>query len=130
MSLSSFEGLAVRLDLADGAQMEGIISTVDESSQLITLSNVSCLHNGSQKRFPGLMEVFGADICNIELLSAPSPPVIPRPKTPLSVKKGKSGQKEGWAADDVRAIKSQDFDFASNLQRFDKQKIFSEIQVC
>jgi len=40
-----------------------------------------------------------------------------------------SGQEDGWATEDVNDIKDQEFDFQSNLDRFDKKTVFSQIQV-
>lgn len=34
-----------------------------------------------------------------------------------------------WADDDVREYSGQDFDFAGNLARFDKQAIFADFKV-
>lgn len=129
--MESFVGMRVRLDLLDGAVMEGLIGSLDEGKQLLTLSEVICQQpDGQQIRFPGLLEVFGSDICNIELLPsttvAVSPSEINRPVSTTSIKKKGA---TAWASDDVRAIKAaQDFDFQASLGLFDKSRVFGEIR--
>lgn len=134
--MDSFVGLLVALELRDGAQMEGVIVGLDEPRQLITLSDVRCTNHGTTVKYSGLLEVYGGDITNIEVIKSPasarpvSPQVPPSPsRSQGRSRKGKRTGVDGWQNDDVRSVKSIDFDFQSNLQLFDKKKVFSEIQV-
>lgn len=160
MKMESFLGFRVRLDLQDGALMEGIISSLDEPRQLITLSDVTCCNAGKTSKFPGLLEVYGGDVVNLEILpSAKKKDTGPmdikknlsRPDSSASRPDGRPGShpvspfdspaknsgKNAWLAasgpgrskkEDLAALKKEDFDFQGNLQLFDKQAIFSQIQ--
>lgn len=169
--MDQYLGLRVRLALSDGAIMEGQIMEVNEATQTLLLSGVTCENSGHITRYPGLLEVFGSDICELEVLPTSSeaihlsnllapirssfgagcrngPTRSPvkdndvgnidlRLMEPLRSSTGarsrngspRKAAKNSWNADDVRKIKSEEFDFQANLRLFDKQKVFSEIKV-
>lgn len=130
--MESFLGYRVRLDLRDGASMEGIIDGLDEPGQLITLSEVTCRTDGKVSKFPGLLEVFGGDVVNLEIL--PEPVKTPGSKKSSPMKKKGLSKNDSWLAasrskkDELAALKAEDFDFQANLQLFDKKKVFTQIR--
>lgn len=131
--MDQFIGLRVHLDLLDGAKMEGLIRSVNEVSQILVLAEVVCENGGTVTQFPGFLEVFGADIVDVRVVAdAPAPRLPPRLEArPASGAPGRASPKkprEAWAEEEVRQIKSQDFDFASSNRLFDKSRVFSEIR--
>jgi len=145
--MESFLGMRVRLELLDGAEMEGLIRSLDDAGQLITLADVACLQaDGRLTRFPGLLEVFGADIRNLELLGGstgsnvlPSAAIKnsdsrhlqsnPNPAQSSRRSKGHAPALQPWAQDDARSIRSQDdFDFSASLSLFDKSRVFADLR--
>lgn len=111
--------------------MEGFITKLDETSQVLTLKDVVCENGGEAKRFPGLLEVFGSDIRSLEALPQIQEEDSNLPSTTSTPSKNKKKLMGGKALtrEEIKQIKSEDFDFESSLKRFDKQQIFADIQV-
>ncbi|KAJ8104075.1 YjeF N-terminal domain-containing protein [Lipomyces tetrasporus] len=69
----------------------------------------------------------------------PSATFVPQPFTGSSRRNGRSGRQsrqaayyadnEGWASEDTSGYKDTEFDFQSNLDRFDKKSVFDEIRL-
>lgn len=136
--MEEFLGLPVSLDLADGSVIEGVIQEIDEARQVLILSGATSLRGDQNGRevsvIPGRLEIFGSDILNIELqdIFPVAPSDTKKKASVVASNKGSPLKKAAgmeWAKDDIRKIKSEDFDFQSNLKLFDKKQIFSEIKV-
>lgn len=134
LAMKQFVGQRVSLDLADDTTLLGSISEVDEVRQVLKLSGASSKTqvNGKMEMmvFPGLLEVLAADIVNIDFIQEEpirAPTALSAAASPKS--SSRNQKNSDWAKDDIRKIKQEDFDFQSNLKLFNKQQIFSEIQV-
>ncbi|KAK9723006.1 enhancer of mRNA decapping [Basidiobolus ranarum] len=73
----AFIGLRVKVSLADNFILEGLVSSIDQQTQYLTLTNVLTFSNGIQQHLPSY-GVAGPDIKDLQILPSQAPPPQPQ----------------------------------------------------
>ncbi|ORY07827.1 YjeF N-terminal domain-like protein [Basidiobolus meristosporus CBS 931.73] len=73
----AFIGLRVKVSLSENFTLEGLVSSIDQKTQYLTLTNVLLFSNGTQQHFP-TYGVAGPDIKDLQILPSQAPPPQPQ----------------------------------------------------
>ncbi|EEB09436.1 enhancer-mRNA decapping Edc3 [Schizosaccharomyces japonicus yFS275] len=111
MSVADFYGSNVEIFLNNGSKIQGIITNFDPQSLVLQL-----------KSRQNVIPVMTSQIKDLRIIPNEQP--VSKPSTPRSSKARLREADKAWNTADC----NDDFDFAANLEKFNKQKLFAEFR--
>ncbi|CDK29793.1 unnamed protein product [Kuraishia capsulata CBS 1993] len=132
--MSQFVGYTLELILKDGPSIKGVVSKIEDKD--VTL--VDAIFTGKEENLIHEITFSGKAIKDLIVFGLPpkkkdkkqkvnAASTVESKKAPKKKKEEAKSGNVDWGAFSVEKIKSEDFDFASNLQKFDKNEVFRQL---